>query len=178
MSRAARAGLLAVLLAISACKRQDMYTQSHVRTWDRSGFFANGASMRKPVVGTAARNGPVLAAAEPPVIDAALLARGRQRFDIFCSPCHGRAGNGEGMIVQRGFPHPPSFVAGRLRTAPARLFYDTIGHGYGVMYSYGDRVPPADRWAIAAYIRALQLSQDSDPARLPAEDRALLAALP
>ena len=154
-----------------------MYSQSQIRTWDRSGFFSNGASMRKPVDGTVARNAANAPAAEPRLIDAALLSRGQGRFDIFCTPCHGRAANGAGMIVQRGFPHPPSFVTGRLRHADAQLFYDTISNGYGVMYSYGDRVAPADRWAIVAYIRALQLSQDADPATLPAEDQARLATL-
>ena len=176
-SRIAGLASISLLLAISACKKADMYTQSHVETWDHSGFFNNGASMRKPVQGTVARNGPNGSAAEPSTIDAALLARGQQRFDIFCSPCHGRAANGEGMIVQRGFPHPPSFVTGNLRTAKAQLFYDTITNGHGVMYSFADRVSPADRWAIVAYIRALQLSQSADPSKLPPGDRARLAAL-
>jgi mono/diheme cytochrome c family protein len=167
---------LALLLALSSCKRQDMYTQSKILTWDHSGFFENGSSMRKPVAGTVARNLSNGPAPAPVVIDAALLERGQQRFTIFCTPCHGRAGNGEGPIVQRGFPHPPSFVTGKLRTANAQVFYDAITHGYGVMYSFADRVPPADRWAITAYIRALQLSQNADAAKLPAQDQARLAA--
>jgi mono/diheme cytochrome c family protein len=81
------------------------------------------------------------------------------RFGIYCSPCHGYDGYGDGIIVARGFPHPPSFHGARLRAAPAKLFFDTITNGYGVMYSYADRVEPADRWAIVAYIRALQQSQ-------------------
>ncbi len=132
--------------------------------------------MQPPVAGTVARDAPNGPCRRPRSIDAALLERGHERFEIFCTPCHGRAGNGEGMIVQRGFPHPPSFVEGALRTAKAQVFYDAITNGYGAMYSFADRVAPADRWAIIAYIRALQLSQNADPASLPAPDRAQLEA--
>lgn len=99
------------------------------------------------------------AAIRPPPVTPQLVARGRERFGIFCSPCHGSDGYGDGIIVARGFPHPPSFHSPELRGAPAQLFFDTITKGYGAMYSYSDRVPPPDRWAIVAYIRALQLSQ-------------------
>ncbi len=167
---------LALPLALAGCKREDMYTQNSYRTWDRSTFFKNGMSMRQPVAGTVARDAPSPPAAEPATIDAALLDRGHERFGIFCTPCHGRAGNGEGMIVQRGFPHPPSFVEGRLRTAKAQVFWDAITNGHGAMYSYADRVAPADRWAIIAYVRALQLSQNADPGSLPESDRAQLSA--
>jgi hypothetical protein len=88
-----------------------------------------------------------------------LIERGRDRYNIFCSVCHDQKGDGNGMIVQRGFPAPPSFHSDRLRKAPASHFFDVITKGYGVMYSYASRVPPRDRWAIVAYIRALQLSQ-------------------
>jgi len=169
--------LLCVLAAMSGCKRQDMYTQERSQTWDHNDFFADGASMRHPVAGTVSRNAPNGPVDPPRVIDAALLGRGQQRFEIFCTPCHGRLANGEGMIVQRGFPHPPSFVEGKLRTADAGVFYDAITNGYGAMYSYADRVSPADRWAIIAYIRALQFSQNAEAARLPAQDQASLAAL-
>jgi mono/diheme cytochrome c family protein len=98
-------------------------------------------------------------ATNPPPATPQLLQRGRDRFGIFCSPCHGLDGYADGIIVARGFPKPPSFHGAQLRNAPAQLFYDTITRGYGAMYSYADRVPPADRWAIIAYIRALQLSQ-------------------
>ena len=170
-----RIALLSLLAALPACKRQDMYTQDRSQNWDRNDFFADGSSMRHPVAGTVARDAPNPPAAPPAIIDAALLARGQQRFEIYCTPCHGGAGNGEGMIVQRGFPHPPSFIQGRLRVAAAGVFYDAITNGYGAMYSYADRVAPADRWAIIAYIRALQLSQNADAAALPASDRARLA---
>lgn len=97
-----------------------------------------------------------------------IFQRGRERYNIFCSECHDQVGTGNGMIVQRGFPNPPSFHIDRLRQAPIGHFYDVITHGYGAMYSYASRVPPQDRWAIAAYIRALQLSQNARPEDAPA----------
>ncbi len=162
------------LVALAGCKRQDMYTQQSSRNWDRNAFFDNQSSMRHPVAGTVARDAPNPPVEQPEMITAAMLARGKERFDIFCTPCHGRAGNGEGMIVQRGFPHPPSFVEGKLRDAPAKVFYNAIANGYGAMYSFSTRVSPADRWAIISYIRALQLSQNTKVASLPAEDQAKL----
>jgi hypothetical protein len=110
-----------------------------------------------------------------PVTEAFLL-RGQERYNIFCSPCHGRAGDGQGMIVQRGFPAPPSFHTERLRAEPVGYYYDVITNGFGVMYSYASRVPPRDRWAIIAYIRALQLSQNVPLEDLPAEVRQELEA--
>jgi mono/diheme cytochrome c family protein len=106
------------------------------------------------------------------------LERGRERYDIFCSVCHGRTGEGNGMIVQRGFPPPPSYHIDRLREAPAGHFFHVITHGYGVMYSYATHVPPADRWAIAAYIRALQLSQHATIEEMPLDQRAKLGIQP
>lgn len=103
----------------------------------------------------------------PPEVSPALLERGRQRFGIYCSPCHGLAGDGDGVIVAHGFPAPPSYHIDRLLAAPAQHFYDVITKGYGVMYSYRDRVQPHDRWAIAAYIRALQLSRRAKIAQVP-----------
>lgn len=103
----------------------------------------------------------------PPPVSVALLARGQQRFDIYCSPCHGLDGKGDGIVAARGFPHPPSFVEPRLLAAPASEFYDAISKGYGVMYSYAARVEPRDRWAIIAYIRALQLSEHATVAQVP-----------
>jgi mono/diheme cytochrome c family protein len=113
-------------------------------------------------------------AANPLPLDRATLERGRERFDIFCSPCHSIAGDGDGMVPRRGFPHPPSYHTPRLRNAPDAHFYDVISQGYGLMYSYADRVAPADRWAIVAYIRALQLSQDARLRDVPPEHRAEL----
>lgn len=112
----------------------------------------------------------------PPVVTEALLERGRQRFDIYCSVCHGLAGYGDGQIVQRGFPVPPSYHTDRLRQAPNQHFYDVITRGYGAMYSYAQRVSPADRWAIVAYIRALQASQNVTVSQLTAQERAALTA--
>lgn len=105
-----------------------------------------------------------------------VLERGHERFDIYCSPCHGRTGEGNGMVVQRGFPPPPSYHIDRLRQAPAGHFFDVITQGYGIMYSYAQRVEPADRWAIAAYIRVLQKSHDATLAQVPAQQRAKLEA--
>ena len=105
-----------------------------------------------------------------------LLARGRERFDAVCSECHDRTGSGNGMVVQRGFPQPPSFHVDRLRNAPIGHFYDVITNGYGVMYSYATRVEPEDRWAIAAYIRALQLSHHANVSDIDPAERTKLEA--
>ena len=164
--------------ALAGCDRADMVAQDKSRTWDRSAFFPDGSTMRPPVPGTLARDQPGEPAPQPPTITDAMLARGQDRFDIYCAPCHGRAGDGEGMIVQRGFPHPPPFTLARLRDAKASALYDTITHGHGTMYPYADRVAPADRWAVIAYVRALQQSQGADVATLPDQDRATLGALP
>lgn len=118
------------------------------------------------VTGTAALN--------PPPMSAQLLQRGRQRFDIFCAPCHGLAGQGDGMVARRGFPSPPSYHIDRLRNAPDAHFFSVITHGYGAMYPYADRVPVNDRWAIIAYIRALQLSQHATVDDVPVGERGKL----
>ena len=172
----AAAVLTTLLLVLTGCDRADMAVQNKSSTWDKSLFFPDGSTMRQPVPGTLARDAPDRPTAQPPAITAVLLARGQDRFDIFCSPCHGRAGDGQGMIVERGFPHPPGFAIDRLRQAKASELYDVITHGHGVMYGYADRVPSADRWAVVAYLRALQLSQGADPAALPDQDRGRLEA--
>ena len=105
--------------------------------------------------------------ARAPPVTLALIERGQDRFRIYCTPCHSELGDGHGMVVQRGFPPPPSYHTDRLRQAPVQHFYDVITNGYGAMYSFADRVQPADRWAIAAYIRALQLSRRAAVAELP-----------
>src|SRR6185437_8605404 len=112
-----------------------------------------------------------LRAGNPLPITQQTLARGRERFDIYCSPCHSIVGDGDGMVVRRGFPTPPSYHTDRLRNAPDAHFYSVITHGYGAMYSYADRVAPHDRWAIVAYIRALQLSQNARIGDVPADRR-------
>lgn len=109
--------------------------------------------------------------ANPLPITAALLARGRERFNIYCAPCHSQAGDGDGMIVRRGFPAPPSYHTDRLRNAPDSHFYEVITHGYGAMYPYADRIVPDDRWAIIAYIRALQLSQHAPVSTLSSAEQ-------
>jgi mono/diheme cytochrome c family protein len=108
---------------------------------------------------------------QPPPVTLALLQRGRERFNINCAPCHGLDGAGNGMIVQRGFPHPPSYHTDKLREAPIQHFYDVITNGYGVMFSYAARVKPPDRWAITAYIRALQASTVASLTDVPPEIR-------
>jgi mono/diheme cytochrome c family protein len=107
----------------------------------------------------------------------ALLQRGQERYSIYCLPCHSPVGDGDGRVVRRGFPRPPNYHEERLRAAPDQHFFDVITHGYGVMHSYADRVPPQDRWAIVAYIRALQLSQHAEVAQMPPALRARLPVL-
>ncbi len=167
---------LLACLVVTGCKRADMVAQGRSSTWDRNDFFADQSTMRHPVAGTVPRAEPNLPAARPPVVTAALLARGQERFDIFCSPCHGRSGDGRGMIVSRGFPQPPDLAGPEVAQQPSRHVYDVITAGQGVMYSYADRVPPTDRWAIAAYIRALQLGRSVDVAQLTPDERARIGA--
>jgi len=182
-----RLGLLsACLLSVGGC-RQDMYDQPKYEPLEASSFFENGQSSRPLVAGTVARGqlriddhfyqgkiGDKFVETFPFQVDRSVLERGRERFDIFCSPCHGRVADGQGMIVKRGFSAPPSLHLDRLREAPVGHFYDVITHGHGAMYSYASRVPPRDRWAIAAYIRALQLSQHAALADVPTAERARL----
>jgi mono/diheme cytochrome c family protein len=168
--------LFAVALAATAC-RKGMVDQQHLKPLAEENFFADGRGSRVPPAHTVARGqlrddeqfftgkiGEQLASTFPTPITREMLNRGRQRFDIYCAVCHGRTGDGAGMIVQRGFPAPPSLHEPRLRDGPVGHFFDVMTTGYGVMYSYASRVSPDDRWAIAAYIRALQLSQHAAPA--------------
>lgn len=164
---------IALLLLLTACGGRDMEDQEKYEVYEAAALFPDGSAMRQPVPGTVARDEPEHWAElrERPPMSAALLERGRERFDIYCSPCHSRVGDGEGIVVQRGFPHPPSYHIERLREAPASHFVAVMTEGYGVMYSYAARVPPDDRWAIAAYIQALQLSQHAELSELPETDR-------
>jgi mono/diheme cytochrome c family protein len=164
--------VLGLLLLLVACD-QNMNQQKKLPPYRASSLFG-GLAMLMPVPGTVARDAQPDTAPQPPTITAELVARGAERFGIYCTPCHGRIGNGQGMVVQRGFPAPPSFHIDRLRAAPASHFYDVITNGHGVMYSYAARVAPADRWAIVAYIRALQMSQHVALASLSPEDRQAL----
>jgi mono/diheme cytochrome c family protein len=171
MKGALSACLLA--LALSACDRMDR--QPRYDSYERSYLFADGKSMQAPPDGAIAQDDADPAALQNrPPMSLALLQRGRERFGIYCTPCHGFAGDGHGTVPARGFPSPPSYHIDRLRQAPSSYFVDVITHGHGVMYSFADRVAPPDRWAIAAYIRALQLSQDAPADRLSPEDRATL----
>ena len=152
-----RLPLIAALALCSCHQNLTMSDQRKLSEWERSPIFRNGRVLQAPAPGSVSREqdtNDVLS--EKPPMSLALVERGRGRFNIFCSECHGDGGDADGMVVQRGFPHPPSFHEARLVNAPDEHFVDVITNGYGVMYSYADRVPPADRWAIAAYIRALQ----------------------
>lgn len=159
------AGLM--VLALAACDR--MATQPKRKAYE-SGGLDGGSADRLPPDGTVPRDGdqPV------PPLTLAVIQRGQQRYDIYCSPCHSIVGDGDGMIVRRGFPHPPDYTAERLLKMPLQHFYDVITNGYGAMYPYASRVAPNDRWAIAAYIRALQLSQHANTADLMPDERAKL----
>ncbi|MEZ2126239.1 MULTISPECIES: cytochrome c [unclassified Sinorhizobium] len=171
-----RYGLLSLLplLLLSAC--DDMNHQPRYDSYERSSLFADGKALQAPPDGTVARDDPELEAAlaRRPPMTVGLLKRGQERFGIYCVPCHDAGGYGEGTVPARGFPRPPSLHIARLREAPSRYFVEVITKGHGAMYSYADRVAPADRWAIAAYIRALQLSQNAPVADLSPEDRARL----
>ena len=146
-----------------------MTEQRKYKTYAPSTFWADGASARLLPGGVVAEGDLATAAVAvtPPDATPALVARGRERFDIYCAPCHGLAGDADGIIVAHGFPKPPSLHSEHLLAAPAQHIYDTITRGNGVMYAYADRVEPHDRWAIVAYIRALQLSRRAVVADLP-----------
>jgi mono/diheme cytochrome c family protein len=163
-------GVLSLTLALAAC---DNMANEPKRNPYELPYGAQANWPAKPVPNTIARDATAKPPPPPPVT-MALLERGKERFDIDCAPCHGRAGDGDGMIVQRGFPRPPSYHIERLRNVPSQHFYDVITNGYGIMYSYADRVEPADRWAIAAYIRALQASANVSVSALTADQRKAL----
>lgn len=182
--------LLVAVVLVSGC-RIDMHLQPKYLPYEPTDFFADGRSERQPVAGTIARgqlrldeffytgkeNGAE-ANMFPFPITHQDLERGRERYNIYCTPCHDYAGTANGMIVQRGFPVPPSFQTQRLREAPVGHFFGVMTNGFGVMYSYADRVEPADRWRIAAYIRVLQLSQGATLADVPDDQKQKLNAQP
>lgn len=168
---------LLLLCLLTACDQEQMANQPKYETFEAAPQWPDDQAARDPVAGTVARDeriDPRVPEEMPMPLTQELLERGQERFEIYCSPCHGLTGYGNGMVVQRGFPSPPSFHSERLRQAPLRHFYDVISDGYGVMYSYADRVAPKDRWAIAAYIQALQLSQYARVSDLTPEQRARL----
>lgn len=187
LSLALRGGAtLAAALCLAACS--NMKDQPNVRTGEPSEHFADGMSTRPAPAHTVARDAAEATpfetgfrdgqwVAELPVkLDRPLLERGRERFSIYCAACHGDDGYGSGIVARRGFPAPPSYHDDRLRTIAVGHFFDVITRGYGVMPSYRDRISPRDRWAIAAYIRALQRSQHATPADVPANEQRRLAA--
>jgi mono/diheme cytochrome c family protein len=170
----------AVVLALllTGCE-QNMEVQPKYSEYARAPLFRGGV-LREPPAGAVARDDLARDAEirDRPPLTAELLARGRQRFGIFCSPCHGANGDGNGIVVQRGMPRPTSYHDDRLRAADDQHFFDVISNGYGAMYSYASRVPPHDRWAIVAYIRALQLSRHASIDDVPPDQRAGLTTTP
>ncbi len=186
ISKAAAASALALVLCCAGCHR-DMRDQPRYEALEASSFFDNGMASRPLVEGTVARGhlnedevfhtgkeGDQFVLEVPLEINRELLERGEERFNIYCSVCHDRTGNGDGMIVQRGFRKPPSLHLERLRNAPAGHYFDVMTHGFGAMPSFRIQVPPKDRWAIAAYIRVLQMSQQATLDDVPPAERAKL----
>ena len=182
----ARTLAFAAACALSAC-RQDMHDTPRYEPFEQSTFFTDGRSQRPLVPNTVPRgflrdddhlyrgkvNGQ-LATEFPMPVNAALMLRGQERYNVFCSPCHGRTGAGNGMVVQRGYRAPTSFHDARLRQAPAGYIFDVITNGFGAMPDYAAQIPVEDRWAIAAYMKALQLSQNATIQDVPGDRRGAL----
>ena len=185
------AGSLALTLLFAAGCRRDMYDQPKYDAYDPTTFFKDGSSSRQQIDGTVAR-GDLQADALyykgkvddkdanllPFAADREVLELGRERYLIYCSPCHGRTGDGRGMVVRRGFSPPPTFHSEYLKQKPVGHIYNVITHGYGAMYSYAARIPVRDRWAITAYIRAMQYSRDASLDDLTADERKNLSNPP
>ncbi|HUZ12617.1 MAG TPA: cytochrome c [Caulobacteraceae bacterium] len=160
--------ILAAALALAGCDLS-MTSQPRASTEGSADLWPGGPRVHGPPAGAVPVNGPALLAAQTrPPMSLALVERGRNRFDIYCLPCHGERGRGDGPVVERGFPAPPSYDEARLLAAPASHFYDVETNGYGVMFSYADRLSAPDRWAVAAYVRALQLADLESGAASPA----------
>ena len=175
-------------LVLTGCRR-DMQDQPKYKPLGQSTFFPDGRMSRPLIVGTVPRGalnvntgfyeGKVnneLIDYFPIPVDKALMLRGQNRYEIYCTPCHGRVGNGLGMIVRRGLKQPPSYHIDRLRTAPVGHFFDVMTNGYGAMLSYSAQIQPRDRWAIIAYVRALQYSQNANINDLPPDIRTQIPA--
>lgn len=181
------AGLITLFFFIGC---NDMYDTGRIKPLERNTFFANGSSSRPIPEGTVARGNAVnddllhtgkinskFSDTFPFAVTDSIIQRGQDRYTTFCTPCHGRLGDGGGMIVQRGFPRPNSFHADSVRMKPAGHYFDVMTTGFGKMYSYAASVPVNDRWAIVAYIRALQLSQRASVASLSDDDRKKLSEI-
>jgi mono/diheme cytochrome c family protein len=182
--------LLALPLLLAGC-RQDMHDQPKYEPLEKSRFFTDQQASRPAVAGTVARgqlredaqfytgkDGNRMVEEFPLAVDLELVRRGQERFNIYCTPCHSALGDGNGMIVQRGFRRPQTFHQPRLRNAPPGYFYDVITNGFGAMPDYRAQIAPRDRWAIIAYIRALQLSQNAGNAEVPATEMQRMQAEP
>jgi len=176
--------IIGLALVLAGCT-MTMRFQPRVDPLTESTFYANRSAARVPVADTVARGYSQYEAtaalmagnindAFPAGITLDDLKRGQQRYDIYCSPCHDRVGTGNGMVVQRGFNKPTSFHDDRLRSSPPSYFYSAMTNGFGSMPSYANRIDPPDRWLIAAYIQALQLSQHAELADVPAAERSKL----
>jgi mono/diheme cytochrome c family protein len=189
MSRRELLGGIAAIALVAAGCTGDMYQQNRLKPMRESEHWADGRSVRDPVPGTVARGtlqqdphfftGKVdgkPATTFPFQITAPMLQRGRERFQIYCAPCHGLDGEGRGMVVRRGMRQPPSYHDLKLRQAPVGHFFDVMTKGFGVMYDFSYQLTPQDRWLVAAYIRALQLSQNAPAAELSPADRHRLEA--
>jgi mono/diheme cytochrome c family protein len=186
-------------LCLLGCERhmQDMYDQPRYKPLAGSPMFADGGASRVPVEGTqphargnfagtssgrigsddAARwERDLRATSDPYPSTLDRLHEGRERFDIYCAPCHSPVGDGDGLVVRKGFPAPQSLHSDRLRAVPDRYLFDVISNGYGIMYPYADRLAPDERWAVVEYIRALQLSQHAPLKELTPADRSRLEA--
>lgn len=184
VTRLVRSSWLALCLLLVAC-HQDMYIQAKYGPDDTSTFFNDGRANRPPVPNTVAIGqygaDPVFltgkqadgqyAATLPMELTEELVRRGQNRYNVYCAPCHGLLGDGNGVIAKRGPIQVPTYHTERLRTIPVGYMFEVITNGVGRMYSYASRVPPEDRWAIAAYVRALQFSQDATLEDLPPEQR-------
>lgn len=178
------AATLAVLALAGCDANGEMARRGRIKPFEGLATSAGIThAWRSPVPGTVARDAPDLpgaegAAAFPLDVTPALLAEGRRHFDVFCAPCHSRTGDGDGMVVRRGFSRPPSLHIDRLRQAPVSHVYAVASEGFGAMPGYANQIPRAERWAIVAYVRALQWSRHAPVAALPPDARARLDEAP
>ena len=184
--------MMALTMVTAVACRQDMHDAPRYDPLEASDLFADGSAARQLMAGTVARGhlnddaflhtgkdaAGLPVAAFPFAITRADLDRGQERFNVYCAPCHGQTGEGNGMVVQRGYRQPVSFHTDRVRQAPIGHYFDVMTNGLGAMPDYRTQIPPRDRWAIAAYIRALQRSQRAPAADIPGGDPAALSKPP